>query len=225
MTVAKGLGGGLPIGACLTDASPRRRPATRRPRLDVRRRPRGGRGGQRGARRGQRARLPRRGGPQGRAARGGPARPRPRRRARPRPDAGLRGRRGPRAWRGGCCSSSGWWSTPPARTPIRLLPPLTVSDERDPGGLEAHRRRIDACSRAAAARCTDSGKVATDTKDRRGLGGWDEVLATDAHQVAPGGEWRSELHRVAVVPVRARRARWWAWSRRSRPGCSSPGAR
>jgi glutamate dehydrogenase (NAD(P)+) len=41
--------------------------------------------------------------------------------------------------------------------------------------------------------------VAIDTKDRRGLGGWDEVLATDAHQVAPGGEWRSELHRVAVA--------------------------
>ncbi len=41
--------------------------------------------------------------------------------------------------------------------------------------------------------------MATDTKDRRGLGGWDEVLATDAHRVAPGGEWRSELHRVAVA--------------------------
>lgn len=41
--------------------------------------------------------------------------------------------------------------------------------------------------------------MAIETKDRRGLGGWDEVLATDAHQVAPGGEWRSELHRVAVA--------------------------
>ena len=40
--------------------------------------------------------------------------------------------------------------------------------------------------------------MATETKDRRGLGGWDEVLATDAHQVAPGGEWRNELYRVAV---------------------------
>ena len=25
--------------------------------------------------------------------------------------------------------SSGWWSTPPAPTPIRLLPPLTVSED------------------------------------------------------------------------------------------------
>jgi glutamate dehydrogenase (NAD(P)+) len=33
--------------------------------------------------------------------------------------------------------------------------------------------------------------------DRRGTGGWDEVLATDAHLVAPGAEWRSELYRVA----------------------------
>ena len=39
----------------------------------------------------------------------------------------------------------------------------------------------------------------TDTEDRRGIGEWDEVLATDAHRVAPGGEWRSELHRVAVA--------------------------
>ena len=34
-------------------------------------------------------------------------------------------------------------------------------------------------------------------KDRRGAGGWDEVLATEAHLVAPGAEWRSELYRVA----------------------------
>jgi glutamate dehydrogenase (NAD(P)+) len=34
--------------------------------------------------------------------------------------------------------------------------------------------------------------------DRRGKGGWDEVLATEAHMVAPGSEWRSELYRVAL---------------------------
>jgi len=34
--------------------------------------------------------------------------------------------------------------------------------------------------------------------DRRGTGGWDDVLADEAHLVAPGGEWRSELWRVAV---------------------------
>jgi len=34
-------------------------------------------------------------------------------------------------------------------------------------------------------------------RDRRGTGGWDEVLATEAHLVAPGSEWRSELYRVA----------------------------
>jgi glutamate dehydrogenase (NAD(P)+) len=34
--------------------------------------------------------------------------------------------------------------------------------------------------------------------ERRGAGGWDEVLATDAHLVAPGREWRSELYRVAA---------------------------
>jgi glutamate dehydrogenase (NAD(P)+) len=35
-------------------------------------------------------------------------------------------------------------------------------------------------------------------RNRRGSGGWDDVLATEAHLVAPGGEWRSELWRVAV---------------------------
>jgi glutamate dehydrogenase (NAD(P)+) len=34
-------------------------------------------------------------------------------------------------------------------------------------------------------------------RERRGTGGWDEVLATEAHLVAPGAEWRSELYRVA----------------------------
>lgn len=34
--------------------------------------------------------------------------------------------------------------------------------------------------------------------ERRGSGGWDEVLETEAHHVAPGTEWRSELYRVAV---------------------------
>jgi glutamate dehydrogenase/leucine dehydrogenase len=34
--------------------------------------------------------------------------------------------------------------------------------------------------------------------DRRGSGGWETVLAGEAHLVAPGGEWRSELWRVAV---------------------------
>ncbi len=32
----------------------------------------------------------------------------------------------------------------------------------------------------------------------RGPGGWDEVLETEAHRVAPGAEWRSELYRVAL---------------------------
>ena len=34
--------------------------------------------------------------------------------------------------------------------------------------------------------------------ERRGKGGWDEVLDTEAHRVAPGSEWRSELYRVAL---------------------------
>jgi glutamate dehydrogenase (NAD(P)+) len=38
----------------------------------------------------------------------------------------------------------------------------------------------------------------TTITERRGTGGWDEVLATEAHEVAPGGEWRSELWRVAI---------------------------
>jgi len=36
-------------------------------------------------------------------------------------------------------------------------------------------------------------------RERRGPGGWDEVLATEAHLVAPGAEWRSELYRVAIT--------------------------
>jgi glutamate dehydrogenase (NAD(P)+) len=35
--------------------------------------------------------------------------------------------------------------------------------------------------------------------ERRGTGGWDSVLDTEAFDVAPGGEWRSELWRVAVT--------------------------
>ena len=34
--------------------------------------------------------------------------------------------------------------------------------------------------------------------ERRGGGGWEEVLAGEAYLVAPGAEWRSELYRVAV---------------------------
>lgn len=40
--------------------------------------------------------------------------------------------------------------------------------------------------------------MATGT-ERRGSGGWDSVLATEAHAVTPGGEWRSELHAIAVA--------------------------
>lgn len=35
--------------------------------------------------------------------------------------------------------------------------------------------------------------------ERRGTGGWDSVLATEAYEVSPGNEWRSELWRVAVT--------------------------
>jgi glutamate dehydrogenase (NAD(P)+) len=35
--------------------------------------------------------------------------------------------------------------------------------------------------------------------ERRGSGGWDSVLETEAYDVSPGGEWRSELWRVAVT--------------------------
>ena len=35
-------------------------------------------------------------------------------------------------------------------------------------------------------------------EERRGAGGWDEVLEAEPYLVAPGGEWRSELYRVAV---------------------------
>jgi len=34
-------------------------------------------------------------------------------------------------------------------------------------------------------------------RERRGSGGWDAVLATEAGLVAPGGEWRSELWETA----------------------------
>ncbi len=35
--------------------------------------------------------------------------------------------------------------------------------------------------------------------ERRGSGGWDSVLDSEAYEVTPGGEWRSELWRVAVT--------------------------
>src|ERR671935_2693073 len=34
--------------------------------------------------------------------------------------------------------------------------------------------------------------------ERRGKGGWDDVLDTEAGTVAPGAEWRWELYRIAV---------------------------
>jgi glutamate dehydrogenase (NAD(P)+) len=34
-------------------------------------------------------------------------------------------------------------------------------------------------------------------KARRGTGGWESVLSTEAHHVAPGAEWESELYRIA----------------------------
>src|SRR3954466_11003749 len=39
--------------------------------------------------------------------------------------------------------------------------------------------------------------------ERRGSGGWDEVLADERHLVAPGGEWRSELFAIAVAQFEA----------------------
>lgn len=36
-------------------------------------------------------------------------------------------------------------------------------------------------------------------KERRGSGGWESVLGSEAADVSPGGEWRSELWRVAVA--------------------------
>lgn len=35
--------------------------------------------------------------------------------------------------------------------------------------------------------------------ERRGSGGWESVLDSEAYSVAPGGEWRSELWRVALT--------------------------
>lgn len=36
-------------------------------------------------------------------------------------------------------------------------------------------------------------------RERRGSGGWGSVLDTEAYEVSPGNEWRSELWRVAVT--------------------------
>ena len=58
MTVAKGLGGGLPIGACITSPDVCGRARAWRPRLDLRRRPGDHRGRERRARRGGRRRAP-----------------------------------------------------------------------------------------------------------------------------------------------------------------------
>ena len=41
------------------------------------------------------------------------------------------------------------------------------------------------------------GSDAENGSDRRGTGGWDEVLAAEDYAVTPGSEWRSELYRVA----------------------------
>ena len=84
MTLAKGLGGGLPIGACVASPAVSDVLAARRPRLHLRRRPRRGRCGQRGPGRAG-------GGASGRASEGRAAAARSRgarpRRARDRADA------------------------------------------------------------------------------------------------------------------------------------------
>ena len=105
MTVAKGLGGGLPIGACITSPDHADVLERRRSRLDVRGRAGDRRGRERGARRGGRRRAPGGGHGQGRDARRGAARHRARGRARPRPDAGRSRSRTRRTWRAGCCWS------------------------------------------------------------------------------------------------------------------------
>jgi glutamate dehydrogenase (NAD(P)+) len=45
----------------------------------------------------------------------------------------------------------------------------------------------------------DSPADAPTGPERRGSGGWESVLDGEAHRVAPGGEWRSELWRVAIT--------------------------
>ncbi|MDQ3728397.1 MAG: Glu/Leu/Phe/Val dehydrogenase [Actinomycetota bacterium] len=36
-------------------------------------------------------------------------------------------------------------------------------------------------------------------RERRGTGGWEDILADEAYVVSPGAEWRSELYRIAVA--------------------------
>ena len=36
------------------------------------------------------------------------------------------------------------------------------------------------------------------TDERRGTGGWDDLLVGDGDAMGPGAEWRSELHQIAV---------------------------
>src|SRR5947209_1169358 len=40
-------------------------------------------------------------------------------------------------------------------------------------------------------------------EERRGTGGWEDVLAYERHLVAPGGEWRSDLNRRAIAQFNA----------------------
>lgn len=44
-----------------------------------------------------------------------------------------------------------------------------------------------------------AGGTGADGAERRGTGGWDQVLAEEAYVVSPGSEWRSELYRIAVA--------------------------
>jgi glutamate dehydrogenase (NAD(P)+) len=44
-----------------------------------------------------------------------------------------------------------------------------------------------------------AGAAPASPSDRRGTGGWDSVLDHEAHLVAPGGEWRSDLWSTAVA--------------------------
>jgi glutamate dehydrogenase (NAD(P)+) len=47
-------------------------------------------------------------------------------------------------------------------------------------------------------RTDGTAEVRTNGRERRGTGGWENVLASESHLVAPGAEWRSKLWAVAA---------------------------
>jgi len=85
------------------------------------------------------------------------------------------------------------------RSAMPLDEALAIMREGSAATTRGSSRRCWTISRRWSRSVADAGASGAAGAERRGSGGWDSVLETEAYEVTPGGEWRSELWRVAVT--------------------------